>query len=236
MGLPFTVVIYLIMYSLFTSLRLEAYQTDARAVALHGAMSGRTDENWEDRLDRAVALPSDADIRRYLAETARPALEEVTHALERRGQTVQLLTSAVPDGATDQLDLEVTMAGERDFRYQLYPVEHRIPGFTGAGTAAAAGGAAGTGTATATGDGDPASDGPSVRAGDRSYYRLEVYDLTGSLGYDVYGYSRRQLINNVLDLYERHLEFLHMQRDLPGSSDLSDGAEPVRTWETWDED
>lgn len=236
MGLPFTVVIYLIMYSLFTSLRLEAYQTDARAVALHGAMSGRTDENWEDRLDRAVALPSDADIRRYLAETARPALEEVAHALERRGQTVQLLTSAVPDGATDQLDLEVTMAGERDFRYQLYPVEHRIPGFTGAGTAAAAGGAAGTGTATATGDGDPASDGPSVRAGDRSYYRLEVYDLTGSLGYDVYGYSRRQLINNVLDLYERHLEFLHMQRDLPGSSDLSDGAEPVRTWETWDED
>ena len=68
------------------------------------------------------------------------------------------------------------------------------------------------------------------------YTRLEVTGVNGSLGYDVYGYSRRQLINNVLDLYERHLEFLHMQRDLPGSSDLSDGAEPVRTWETWDED
>ena len=35
---------------------------------------------------------------------------------------------------------------------------------------------------------------------------------------------------DVLDLYERHLEFLHMQSDLPGTSDLSDNAEPVREW------
>ena len=60
---------------------------------------------------------------------------------------------------------------------------------------------------------------------------MEVYDLTGSMGYDVFGYTQDQLINNVIDLYERHMEFLHMQRDLPGTSDMSGGAEPVRTWE-----
>lgn len=47
------------------------------------------------------------------------------------------------------------------------------------------------------------------------YYRLEVYDLTGSLGVDV---------------YERHLAFLYMQQAQPGDSDLSDGAEPERMW------
>ncbi len=59
---------------------------------------------------------------------------------------------------------------------------------------------------------------------------LEVYDLTGTLGYDVYGYSQNQIINDVLDLYERHLAFLYMQQTQPGDSDLSDGAEPERTW------
>ena len=44
------------------------------------------------------------------------------------------------------------------------------------------------------------------------------------------GYTVEQLIDNILDLYERHLEFLHMQRDLPGSSDMSGGAEPIRDW------
>ncbi len=63
------------------------------------------------------------------------------------------------------------------------------------------------------------------------YYRLEVYDLTGSRGYDVYGYSENQLINNVLDLYERHLAFLYMQQTQPGDSDVSDGAEPEPTWQ-----
>ena len=62
------------------------------------------------------------------------------------------------------------------------------------------------------------------------YYRLEVFDRTGSLGYDVFGYTQDQLINNVLDLYERHLEFLHIQRDLPGTSDITDGSEPAREW------
>ena len=47
------------------------------------------------------------------------------------------------------------------------------------------------------------------------------------MGFDVYGYSENQLINNVLDLYERHLTFIHLQ---DGKTDLSDNAEPERLW------
>ena len=90
---------------------------------------------------------------------------------------------------------------EQNFRYQLYPLEYTVPSFT-----------------RDTGENDEV------------YYRIEVFDNTGSLGYDVYGYTVEQLIDNILDLYERHLEFLHMQRDLPGSSDMSGGAEPIRDW------
>ena len=76
-----------------------------------------------------------------------------------------------------------------------------------------------------------AAERPDFSAGEGDeYYRLEVYDMTGSLGYDIYGYSENQIINNVLDLYERHLAFLYMQQTQPGDSDVSDGAEPERTW------
>ncbi len=41
MGLPFAVVIYLVMLSLWKSLRLESVQREARQTALHGAMPAR---------------------------------------------------------------------------------------------------------------------------------------------------------------------------------------------------
>ena len=77
------------------------------------------------------------------------------------------------------------------------------------------------------------SDVPSFggkNAPSDTYYRLEVFDLSGSLGYDVFGYPEEAFIDNVLDLVERHFEFIHIQSDLSGTSDLSDGAEPYRTW------
>lgn len=50
------------------------------------------------------------------------------------------------------------------------------------------------------------------------YYRLEVYLLEGSQGYDLMGYTRDQVIEDILDQYERHMNFLHMSREAPGSS------------------
>lgn len=210
MGLPFTVVIYLIMFSLWKSLRLEAYQKEARSVALHGAISGRTDsangdpEAWRERLARAVTWPNAEHVQAYLKDVAAPALEKVAHELRDQGFDANLLVSEVPDCPVSQLDLGVALGKEMDFRYQLYPGGEELPVFAGA--------------ARRAGD-----------AGDR-FYRLEVYDQNGSKGYDVYGYTQEQLIGSVLDMFERHLEFLHMQRDLIGTSDLTDGAEPKRNW------
>ena len=55
----------------------------------------------------------------------------------------------------------------------------------------------------------PSYGGRVPRGGDR-YYRLEVHLRDGGQGYDVMGYTRAQLIDDVLDQYERHLEFLRL--------------------------
>lgn len=208
MGLPFAVVIYLIMYGLFTSLRLEMLQKDSATRTIRGAISGRTDGagggNWRQRLTRAMTFPGRRQARRHVDEVVAPALEEVVEAIRERGADVSLTRDAVEDTGIDQLDLLVRFGDERDFRYQVYPTAHPTPSFAGRIHL--------------------------DRDADVTYYRLEVFTLTGSLGYDVYGYSRTQIIEDVLDLYERHLDFLHRQADLPGTSDLSDSADPVREW------
>lgn len=205
MGLPFAVVMYGVMLGLVRSFRLEKYQSNARLVSLHGAMSSRTvsdgqAQNWRRRLTRATTWPSAKKASEFIDTVAQPALEKVTRELEQQGIEAVLISADVVDLPVRQLDLMVSLGQEQDFRYQIYPVEHPVPSFT-----------------RSTSDGEV-------------YYRLEVFDRKGSLGYDVFGYTQEQLINNVLDLYERHLEFLHIQRELPGTSDITDGAAPAREW------
>ncbi|MDO4927523.1 MAG: choline BCCT transporter BetT [Corynebacterium sp.] len=212
MGLPFAIVIYLIMYGLFVSLRLELLQRRSSRVALHGAMSGRagsgeSSQNWRQRLRRAMTYPSQRQVNQYIHKVAFPALAEVRDAIADSGGEVTLESSPVTevcDGKLNQLDLLVSFGDDRDFRFQIYPTEHPTPSFSG-----------------------------RIHLDSEAqtkYYRLEIFTLTGSLGYDVYGYTKEQLIENVLDLYERHLEFLYLQADVPGNSDLSDDAAPIPDW------
>lgn len=205
MGLPFSFVVYFIMFSLWKCLRLEHYEAQARALALPHAMSGRvdstsdSDELWKLRLNRATAWPTRDDMTNYIRETAAPALKKVTEEMRANGYKATLLTSVVPEINVSHLDLNVQLEDERNFRYQLFPVAEPRPDY-------------------------------AEGVGEELYYRLEVYGLSGSLGYDVYGYTQHQLINNLLDLFERHMAFLHMQREDSGSSDMSDNAAPIRTW------
>ncbi|WP_375804478.1 choline BCCT transporter BetT, partial [Corynebacterium bovis] len=203
MGLPFAVVIYLIMYGLWSSLRREAVREDSRALAAHAVISGRTGtapgagEAWRDRLRRADTWPDADDVARYVRDVAGPALRSVAAALEERGHAVTLASTPVEGTPVPQLDLFIPFGDGVEFRYGLYPVEHDLPAFL-------------------------------HRTG--RYTRLEVTGVNGSLGYDVAGYSREQLIGNVLDLYDRHREFLHLDRDAPGGAvGVADGGE-VPDW------
>ena len=81
------------------------------------------------------------------------------------------------------LGLVVDLGGEEDFAYTLWPRQCAMPSFT-------------------------------IRAQQRRsvYYRLEVHLREGGLGYDVMGYTKEQVIGDVLDQYEKHMHFLHMVR------------------------
>ena len=70
-----------------------------------------------------------------------------------------------------------------------------------------------------------------VRSASGKYYRMEVFSLEGSHGYDLMGYSKEQVITDVLDHYETHLDFLHLNREDPGNTALADDQVAKDNWE-----
>jgi choline/glycine/proline betaine transport protein len=47
---------------------------------------------------------------------------------------------------------------------------------------------------------------------EQTYYRAEVHLLEGGQDYDIMGWSKTAVINNIIDQYHKHLHFLHLLR------------------------
>ncbi|MDP3967046.1 MAG: choline BCCT transporter BetT [Nocardioides sp.] len=187
MGLPFAFVMVAVMVGLMRALRTEAHRHDGVRAALPAAMSGRSSgqpgRGWQSRLSRALSFPTLARVDEHLRDKVEPALREV--AAEVAGQGVE---AVVRDGTDETgapyVELRVDPASEREFSYQVH--RHAVP--------------------------VPAYAGRAPR-GDDYYGRLEVHLVSGGQGYDVMDYTPNQLIDDVLDQYERHLEFLRLSMD-----------------------
>ncbi|WP_308282468.1 choline BCCT transporter BetT [Pseudonocardia nigra] len=188
MGLPFGFVMVLVMVGLYKALRVEAHRAESHRQSLPGRLSSRTagsgDQhralNWRTRLNRAMAVPDKASAEQYLDEVALPALQEVATELHTRGVEADARKTTDDHGET-YTELVADLRGDHPFHYRIRQEEAPVPVY--------------------------ATDG---RPGDTTYSRLEVHMREGGQGYDVMGYTHAQLIDDVLDQYERHLEFLRL--------------------------
>ncbi|WP_139004034.1 choline BCCT transporter BetT [Arthrobacter crystallopoietes] len=210
MGLPFSVVLVFIMLGLYKALRLETALVDSYQTSLHSVLNSRTNvpggadsrRGWRQRLARAMNYPRHPQVQNFVSTVAVPALNEVCDDLRARGLKATLETSTVEAFGIDTADLCVELDGERTFKYQIYPVQRNVP-----------------------------SHALSSAAGGR-YYRIEVFSLEGSHGYDLMGYSKDEVIADVLDHYEVHLEFLHQHCDTLTYSTVAENVPPKADWET----
>ncbi|MDJ0338526.1 choline BCCT transporter BetT [Cryobacterium sp. PH31-O1] len=207
MGLPFSAVLLLVMLGLYKALRVEQSVTDSYRVSLPGLLSGRSGDpartrNWRQRLSRAMSYPGQRQAEHFVSTVALPALREVHEELRAQGAEVTLTEGVVDGLQIPHLDLLVSMGDEREFKYQIYPVQLDIPTY--------------------------AVRTESERG---KYYRMEVFSLEGSHGYDLSGYSKEQVITDVLDHYETHLDFLHLNRTEPGNTALPDDQMSKDNWE-----
>ena len=94
--------------------------------------------------------------------------------------------SHISDAVDDRIRLEVDLGNELNFIYEV-----RLRGYISPTFALAA------------------MDNDEQQTEQHRYYRAEVYLKEGGQNYDVMGWNQEQLINDILDQYEKHLHFLH---------------------------
>jgi len=193
MGLPFAFVMVLVMVGLYRALRAEALRAESHRQSVPSRLSGRAPgspdrqraQDWRLRLGRSLAFPSEESVLGHLDEVALPALEEVAAEL-RAGHVAADAGWATDDHGVRCVELTAGPSGDQGFLYRVRPHAAPVP-----------------------------VHGRDAALGRAVYARLEVDLREGAQGYDVMGYTHSQVIDDVLDQYERHLESLRLHGPSP---------------------
>ncbi|MBN3218527.1 choline transporter [Pectobacterium polaris] len=191
MGLPFSFVMFFIMAGLYKSLRVEDYRkASSLQTSAPMPISGDDRLNWKQRISRVMNFPGTTHTQKMLDNVCKAAMDDVARELRLRGANVEVNDlPPVEDERLNHLELLVDLGDEQNFLYQIWPQRYSVPAFT-----------------------------YRARSGKSDYYRLETFLLEGSQGNDLMDYSKEQVINDILDQYERHLNFLHLNREAPGNT------------------
>ncbi|MFJ4372598.1 choline transporter BetT [Pseudomonas japonica] len=183
-SLPFSVILLAMMWGLHKAFYLESQRRIAQMHSLAPLTSSRRGKSgWRQRLSQAVHFPSRDEVYRFMDAVVRPAIAEVTEVYAEKGLSV--ITQEDP--SHDNVSLKIGHGEEQPFLYQVQMRGYFTPSFALAGL----------------GTQEPKN---------RRYYRAEVHLAEGSQDYDLMGYSKEQIINDILDQYERHLQYLHLVR------------------------
>ncbi|CCQ14210.1 Choline/carnitine/betaine transporter [Rhodococcus sp. AW25M09] len=194
MGLPFAFVIILVMIGLYRSLRVETFRNESVEQSLPGSLSVRTggnrgtDWSWRHRLSRVLRFPGEDRVREFGREVVLPSFDEVVEEMQAQGIDARCgHVNGTED--SDMYELEVGADHAHPFRYQVWRRKVAIPSF-----------------------------GLTMPRNEDEYYRMEVYLDGGSgQGYDIMGYTKDQVIEDILDHYEGHLTFLQLEENSGGS-------------------
>ena len=211
MALPFSFILVVIMACLLRALHQEASLNQARSrayrnrqVGFTGTAAGLRRISWRDRLSHTFAHVSSEQAQRALDERIVPALEAVAAELAKErleaevhvegreaddpddertylGRVTLLVTDPNNEARDGEIEPEVLerAAGRRIFRYVVRMVEAPAPSYGG-----------------------------GMNEADDVTVRLEVRLRGGGVGYDIMDWSADQVSHDVLDHYERWLEYL----------------------------
>ncbi|BAN51231.1 choline BCCT transporter BetT [Metapseudomonas resinovorans] len=182
-ALPFSVVLLAATWGLLKALRLDATKRGIRYQSLNlSRPAQRQQGGWQRRLRNILMFPRRSHVNRFIEEVVRPAFLDVAEELRKQGCEVNV--ESADDG---RCKLNVGHGDEVDFSYQVRPRAFLQPSFA---------------------QRDTADEGADAR----KYFRAEVHLGEGGQDYDVMGWSRDEVIGDLLDQYEKHLHFLHMVR------------------------
>lgn len=190
MGLPFAIVMMLLMVGLYKALHADVLTVDGNrrswpillsARIGRGARVASSTMDWRTRLDKAMSTPSRDKVTHFLQTRVPEALQAVSQVLSR---DYALASQVTDDSHSEEAFVELKVHGdsEEPFIYRVHVVTVQ--------------------------QADPLD---LTHGSGKSYCQLDVVLRNGGQGYDVMGYSQDQLIHDVLDQYQRYQEYLRLR-------------------------
>ncbi|WMT91810.1 BCCT family transporter [Pelagibacterium sp. H642] len=124
-ALPFTVVMLVLIWSLFVGMRADLAQRHAPvgAAPMPQPAAGVT---WQRRLAMMLKAPTAREVDAFIEREIPPALDAVKAELEKRGRTASVDRNA----ETGAVALTMPAEGVRDFVYGVQRAEHKLPAFS----------------------------------------------------------------------------------------------------------
>lgn len=182
-ALPFTVIMIFMCWGVARALRVEGMKMHATSEGRLTPLGSGGPLSWKRRLEMILRQPNRAEVKAFIDSTVRPALDEVAAELCRRG-----LDCRVESEGDDRLWVEVGHGDEVDFYYSVHLRAYEPPAFV-------------------------LDDTKVRRMEELKYFRAEIHLKEGGQAYDIMGWAKESIINDVLDQYEHHLRFLdHLRR------------------------
>ena len=141
-----------------------------------------TDSGWEQRLSSIIQFPNKTAVTKFIDTTVRPALDKVSLELASNQVESEILNEA------GMLSLNVQHGSEHNFVFGVKCEKYLQPSFS------------------------PDNEESQESCDEHTYYRAEVHLAEGGQDYDIMGWSKQAVINDVIDQYHKHQHFLHLLR------------------------
>jgi choline/glycine/proline betaine transport protein len=181
-ALPFSLALLLAIWGFVRALSVDHAKRQTLLSATVGPAGGPRSSDWKARLQNLLDYPVKADVCHFIEGTVAPAMQEFARELRDNGLRADVEISPAGDRAA----LNVIQDEEIDFQYLVVASQHAKP--------------------------HAALQEDADQDGSNGYYRAEVHLSEGSQDYDLMGWSREQVLHDLLEQYEKHLHFLHVLR------------------------
>jgi choline/glycine/proline betaine transport protein len=176
---PFRIILLISLYGLFKALRVDYGKKEIRINSINNVQTSAASGGWQKRLRSLVLYPRRDHVIRFIEEVVQPAFEEVAAELSKQG-----IQTTISKKSDDDILFEVEHGKNDNFMYRIKARHYLKPNFS------------------------------SIEASDidpdyQKYFRAEVHLDNGAQGYDIMGYSKESLSNDIVDQYTNHLQFIH---------------------------
>lgn len=187
-ALPFSLVLLVATYGLIKALRLDIAKKESLQYSTTLGSSTSNPEDWDKRLNNIVNYPAKKNVRRFLEKVAKPALEDVANVLRKNEFDVEVTLNDTHDKLTLVVNLgeESNFGENKNFLYQVKNISRIKPAFVY----------------------DEKNE--EDRSEDELYYCAIVHLIEGGQDYDIMGWSKDGIRNDVVDQYEKHMHYMHL--------------------------